>query len=330
MSTADPVPESRREAQAAGPGSDSNSNSDPGSDSNSGSSSGSGSGPDRSAHPRGKGPARRPLSGRVVLVPRLREPDPLARALRTAGAAVLRAALTRAVPGDAAELASASARLAAGEYDWLVVTSARTVEMLDVGATPASTAVAAVGSATAGALAAALGRDPELVAGGSARSLLDALAERGVAPGARVLLPQSALAAPLLAEGLRGLGARVERVDAYTTRTAAAADLPPGLVGRWRAGGVDAVVVTAGSTARAVVELLGPAPPGTAVVTLGGPSRAAALAAGLAPDGAVTASPSPRPADVVAEIGRRLRPLQPGSRTGATPPCPPTDRTEEP
>lgn len=326
MSTADPAPESRHEAQTAGP----DSNSGPGSGSNSNSGPGSGSGPDRSAHPTGKGPAPRPLAGRVVLVPRLREPDPLARALRTAGAAVLRAALTRAVPGDAAELAAASARLAAGEYAWLVVTSARTVEMLDVGATPTSTAVAAVGSATAGALAAALGRDPKLVAGGSARSLLDALTGRGVAPGARVLLPQSALAAPLLAEGLRGLGARVERVDAYTTRTAAAADLPPGLVGRWRAGGVDAVVVTAGSTARAVVELLGPAPPGTAVVTLGGPSRAAALAAGLAPDGAVTASPSPRPADVVAEIGRRLRPLQPGSRTGATPPCPPTDRTEEP
>lgn len=321
MSTADPAPESRHEAETAGAGS----NSGPGSGS------GSGSGPDRSAHPRDKGPALRSLSGRVVLVPRLREPDPLARALRTAGAAAVRAALTRAVPGDAAELAAASARLAAGDYDWLVVTSARTAEMLDVGATPASTAVAAVGPATAGALAAALGRDPELVAGGSsARSLLDALAGRGVAPGARVLLPQSALAAPLLAEGLRGLGARVERVDAYTTRTVRAADLPPGLVGRWRAGGVDAVVVTAGSTARAVVELLGPAPPGTAVVTLGGPSRAAALAAGLAPDGAVTASPSPRPADVVAEIGRRLRPLQPGSRTGATPPHPPADRTEEP
>lgn len=326
MSTADPAPESRHEAETASAGS----NSGPGSGSGSGSGSSSGSGSDRSAHPRDKGPAPRPLAGRVVLVPRLREPDPLARALRTAGAAALCAALTRTVPGDAAELASASARLAAGEYAWLVVTSARTAEMLDVGATPASTAVAAVGSATAGALAAALGRDPELVAGGSARSLLDALAERGVAPGARVLLPQSALAAPLLAEGLRGLGARVERVDAYTTRTVGAADLPPGLVGRWRAGGVDAVVVTAGSTARAVVELLGPAPPGTAVVTLGGPSRAAALAAGLAPDGAVTASPSPRPADVVAEIGRRLRPLQPGSRTGATPPCPPTDRTEEP
>lgn len=320
MSTADPAPESRHEAETAGAGS----NSGPGSGS------GSSSGSDRSAHPRDKGPARRPLSGRVVLVPRLREPDPLARALRIAGAAALCAALTRTVPGDAAELASASARLAAGEYDWLVVTSARTVEMLDVGATPASTAVAAVGSATAGALAAALGRDPELVAGGSARSLLDALAERGVTPGARVLLPQSALAAPLLAEGLRGLGARVERVDAYTTRTVGAADLPPGLVGRWRAGGVDAVVVTAGSTARAVVELLGPAPPGTAVVTLGGPSRAAALAAGLAPDGAVTASPSPRPADVVAEIGRRLRLLQPGSRTGATPPHPPVDHIEEP
>ena len=326
MSSADPVPESRHEAQAAG----ASSGSGPGSDSNSNSGPGSGSGPDRSAHPTGKGPAPRPLAGRVVLVPRLREPDPLARALRTAGAAAVRAGRPPAVPGDAAEHAPASPRRAAGVCAGLVVTSARTAEMLDVGATPTSTAVAAVGSATAGALAAALGRDPELVAGGSARSLLDALAGRGVAPGARVLLPQSALAAPLLAEGLRGLGARVERVDAYTTRTVGAADLPPGLVGRWRAGGVDAVVVTAGSTARAVVARLGPAPPGPAGGPRGGPRPGAALAAGLAPDGAVTASPSPRPADVVAEIGRRLRPLQPGSRTGATPPCPPTDRTEEP
>ena len=60
MSTADPTPESRREAETAGPGS------------NSGSSSGSDS--DRSAHPRDEGPASRPLAGRVVLVPRLREP----------------------------------------------------------------------------------------------------------------------------------------------------------------------------------------------------------------------------------------------------------------
>ena len=283
-----------------------------------------------SAADRATPPAPRPLAGRVVLVPRLREPDPLAEALRTAGAEAVRAALTRTVAGDAAELASASARLAAGEYDWLVVTSARTVEMLDVGAAPVSTAVAAVGSATARALAAALGRDPDLVAGGSARALLEALAGRGVTPGARVLLPQSALAAPLLAEGLRGLGAHVERVNAYTTRTAAPADLPPGLVGRWRAGGVDAVIVTAGSTARAAVELLGPAPPGTAVIALGGPSRAAAAAAGLAPAGDIAASPSPSPDDVVAEIiagiDRRPHPLRPGSHAGATPPHPPTDR----
>ena len=182
MSTADPAPESRHEAETAGSGSNSGSSSGSGSNSNSNSGSSSGSGSDRSAHPRDKGPAPRPLAGRVVLVPRLREPDPLARALRTAGAAAVRAALTRTVPGDAAELASASARLAAGEYDWLVVTSARTVEMLDVGAAPVSTAVAAVGSATARVLAAALGRDPDLVAGGSARALLEALAGRGGGP----------------------------------------------------------------------------------------------------------------------------------------------------
>ena len=44
-----------------------------------------------------------PLSGRVVLLPRLKEGDRIASALERAGARVLRAAVTRTVPGDAAD-----------------------------------------------------------------------------------------------------------------------------------------------------------------------------------------------------------------------------------
>lgn len=71
-----------------------------------------------------------PLSGRAVLLPRLKERDRIASALERAGARVLRAAVTRTVPGEAAALEATARRIAAGEAAWLVLTSARTVEAL--------------------------------------------------------------------------------------------------------------------------------------------------------------------------------------------------------
>ena len=71
-----------------------------------------------------------PLSGRVVLLPRLKERDRIASALERAGARVLHAAVTRTVPGEAAVLEATARRIAAGEAAWLVLTSARTVEAL--------------------------------------------------------------------------------------------------------------------------------------------------------------------------------------------------------
>ena len=50
-----------------------------------------------------------PLSGRVVLLPRLKERDRIASALERAGARVLRAAVTRTVPGEAAALEALNA-----------------------------------------------------------------------------------------------------------------------------------------------------------------------------------------------------------------------------
>ena len=267
-----------------------------------------------------------PLSGRVVLLPRLKERDRIASALERAGAMVLRAAVTRTVPGDAAALEATARRIVAGEAAWLVLTSARTVEALapyllaatGVGSatwgygpyhepgtpdphnspsTPAIPAmrVAVVGPATARAWTELTGTAPDLVARGSAAALLEepALAGPPPAPNAarRVLLPASALADPALADRLRQAGWEVEQVAAYTTITADAHDLPPGLERAWAAGGVDVVVLTAPSSTRAVLDLLGP-PRGTGLVAIGATTAAATRGLGLSV-AAVASSPTP-------------------------------------
>ena len=240
-----------------------------------------------------------PLSGRVVLLPRLKEGDRIASALERAGARVLRAAVTRTVPGDAAALEAAARRIAAGEAAWLVLTSARTVAALAPYLhvpVPSALRVAVVGPATARAWAELAGATPDLVARGSAAALLGepVLAGPPPAPNAarRVLLPASALADPALADGLRRAGWEVEQVAAYTTITADAHDLLPGLASTWGTGGVDAVVLTAPSTTRAVLELLGPPPQGTGLVAIGATTAAAAHELSL-PVAATAPSPTP-------------------------------------
>ena len=351
-----------------------------------------------------------PLSGRAVLLPRLKERDRIASALERAGARVLRAAVTRTVPGEAATLEATARRIMAGEAAWLVLTSARTVEALapyllaeagvgpvtgghaphpeptapssphrtvpphtpttppgqhesttaptptrvtvvgpatedhtphqepDISSThhgtpttppeqhqPSATAppmrVAAVGPATARAwteLAGspeasppptrdsgsgigphgfpdAAGRDDS---DGRAHTFGDAPDSPQALPEAarRVLLPASALADPALADGLRRAGWEVEQVAAYTTVTADAHDLPPDLERTWATGGVDAVVLTAPSTTRAVLELLGPPPQGTGLVAIGATTAAAAHELSLP---VTTTAPSPTPEGVL-------------------------------
>ena len=240
-----------------------------------------------------------PLAGRVVLLPRVKEPDRIASTLERAGAEVLRAAVTRTVPGEAAALEATARRIVAGEAAWLVLTSARTVEALAPYLhvpVPSALQVAVVGPATARAWTELTGAAPDLVSRGSAAALLEepVLVGPPPAPSAakRVLLPASALADPALADGLRQAGWEVEQVSAYTTVTAGACDLPPGLDHSWAAGGVDAVVLTAPSTTRAVLELLGPPPQGTGLVAIGATTAAATRGLGL-PVAAVASSPTP-------------------------------------
>ena len=244
-----------------------------------------------------------PLSGRVVLLPRLKERDRIASALERAGARVLRAAVTRTVPGEAAALEATARRIVAGEAAWLVLTSARTVEALAPYLhvpVPSTLRVAVVGPATARAWTELTGTAPDLVARGSAAALLEepALAGPPPAPNAarRVLLPASALADPALADRLRQAGWEVEQVAAYTTVTADAHDLPPDLEHRWATGGVDAVVLTAPSTTRAVLELLGPPPQGTGLVAIGATTAAATRELGLT---VAAVAPSPTPEGVL-------------------------------
>ena len=308
-----------------------------------------------------------PLSGRVVLLPRLKERDRIASALARAGADVLRAAVTRTVPGEAAALEATARRIVAGEAAWLVLTSARTVEALAPYLhvpVPSALRVAVVGPATARAWTELTGTAPDLVARGSAAALLeeptftgspatgdhapyqepdipnthhgppsphapvripesktdprglpggvtgphdsswrahasdDSPARLRTAPEAarRVLLPASALADPALAEGLRRAGWEVEQVSAYTTVTADAHDLPPNLEHAWATGGVDAVVLTAPSTTRALLELLGPPPQGTGLVAIGATTAAATRELGLT---VAAVAPSPTPEGVL-------------------------------
>ena len=138
------------------------------------------------------------------------------------------------------------------------------------------------------------------MARGSAAALLEEPALAGPPPASnaarRVLLPASALADPALADRLRQAGWEVEQVAAYTTVTADAHDLPPNLEDRWATGGVDAVVLTAPSTTRAVLELLGPPPQGTGLVAIGATTAAATRELGLT---VAAVAPSPTPEGVL-------------------------------
>ena len=108
----------------------------------------------------------------------------------------------------------------------------------------------------------------------------------------RILLPGSALRGTTLIDGLTAAGWAVDEVPAYTMEPVALSDLPGGFVGRWSTGAFDAVVLTAGSSSRALAGLAGTPPSSTRVAALGRPTAAAAGEAGFVVD-VVASSPTP-------------------------------------
>ena len=164
-----------------------------------------------------------------------------------------------------------------------------------------TTRLAVVGQSTAEWVNSHCALKPTLVGAGSAAKLLEVFptppatpatpqqptATAPVAPPT-ICLPQSQLAAPTLAQGLSQLGWQVDTVATYTTKPLP--QLPAHLKTQWQAGAWDAVVVTAGSSAQARLQLLGPPPKKTAVVSIGKSTTARCRELGLRVD-ATAATP---------------------------------------
>jgi uroporphyrinogen III methyltransferase/synthase len=261
--------------------------------------------PDARAAGRGVGPGGRdcgqrtevgvqqPLAGLTVLVPRAREQAGVfSRLLRERGAEPLEVPTIAIRPLEGtAELDRAVARLAAGAYDWVVLTSVNGVAALRgrveaFGQGPAALAqarVAAVGPATEAALR-EWGVRPRLVPPVATTAALG----EGFPPGrGRVLLARADIASPELSRILRAKGYQTDEVAAY--RTVPLHRLEEGARRRLDAGEVDWVAFTASSTVQGFARAYGaPPPPSVRVAAIGPVTAAAARGAGMRVDATAT------------------------------------------
>lgn len=230
----------------------------------------------------------KPLAGWRILVPRGGEwGNGIAATLRQGGAVpVIAPMINFASTENADALADAFARLQAGEFDWLVVTSATTVDVLMSHAVqvPASTRVVAVGETTGSALALAGYRVdfiPEK--DNSARGLVKAWP--ALAASGRVLVPQSNVPEESLVRGFALLGADAEFVTAYRT---VGVPVSAEVVADVASGRIGGVLITSGSVARQISDQLAPLPASTVVAAIGPRTAFDARKAGV-------------PVDVIAE-----------------------------
>ncbi|MBF8299234.1 MAG: uroporphyrin-III C-methyltransferase, partial [Dehalococcoidia bacterium] len=209
----------------------------------------------------------KPLFGKRVLVTRSREvAGNLSRKLEEVGAQPVELpTIDIRPPRDWGPLDKALGKLA--EYQWAVFTSVNPVEMVwqrlrasgrDARAF-AEVRICAIGPATAQALR-SHGLEPDSIPERyTSEDLLNELGERGVAKGARVLVPRSDIAAEELVTGLEELGAVVDQVPAYRTA------VPDGAQEKARQllslGQVDIATFTSSSTVQNLVTLLGESAP---------------------------------------------------------------------
>ena len=212
-----------------------------------------------------------PLAGMRVLMP----PSALAGAIGVRGARMTTVRLTTQRGVEDPRLGGCLDDLAAGRYDWLALTSSRTLHFLEeagvdlVALLPEGTRVAAVGPTTAAAARASGLRVDLLPTGGSGGA---GLAAAFPEPSGRVLIPGAAEPASGLDHGLRARGWRIDRVAVYRTEPA---DQVPADVGIAWPAGFDVFVATAPSVVAAAHRLLGtPMPPLVAI----GPTTADAAA----------------------------------------------------
>lgn len=196
-----------------------------------------------------------PLQGlRIANTRAVRQAPFLTRLLEAEGAEVLHYPTVEIEPcAESEPFDAALKRLAAGRFDWLVITSANTAYILAdqlrrlgidrARIAQSDTKVAAVGGSTAAAIKEELQLPIDLLPDVYGAESLAAGLEVGA--GERVLLPQSAIARPVLVNALRRAGAEVTSVVAYRTVVGHGGDDLPRHF--WQ-GDVDAVVFTSAST----------------------------------------------------------------------------------
>jgi uroporphyrinogen III methyltransferase / synthase len=231
-------------------------------------------------------PARQPLTGLTVLVPRARDQaSDFSALLRSRGAEPLEVPTIEIRPVAATdELDRAVEDLAAGQFDWVVLTSVNGVAAVRAraevsGHGPAALGaalVAAVGPATEAALR-AWGVAPDLVPEVATTAALGHAFPAG--PGA-VLLARADLANPELAVILRAKGWEATEVVAY--HTVPLGRLDPAARRRLDGGEVDWVAFTASSTVEGFLRGYGgPPPPGVRVAAIGPVTADTARSAGI-------------------------------------------------
>lgn len=238
------------------------------------------------------------LAGRCVVVTRAAEQArDLVGLLRAEGATVVEVPmLAIADPADGgAALAEAAASVRAGAFDWVVVTSANGARRLAgaLGPGPHPSRFAAVGAATADALA-RCGIDASLV---PATAVGEALVDAFPTGRGRVLLAVAALTRDVVAPGLAAKGWVVERVEAYRT---VPADTPSPAARRMVAG-ADALTCASPSTVRRWGEAALAVPP--VVACIGEVTAAAARAVGWP---GVVVAPEATAAGLVAAVRSAL------------------------
>ena len=197
-----------------------------------------------------------PLAGRTVLVTRPADQSAgLVKLLDRLGARSIVAPAIEIAPARSAALTAALRELAAGEFEWLTLTSRATVEMLrarldsprDVRAR-----VAAIGEGTAQAYRRWSRRSPDLVPASFTTAGLARAFPRG---SGRVLCARADIAPGGLEDALAARGWTPTRVDAYRTRMPRS--LPAEARDALRRGEVDAVTFTSASTVRGFLGALG-------------------------------------------------------------------------
>jgi uroporphyrinogen-III synthase len=194
----------------------------------------------------------KPLAGHVVLVTRPADQSAsLIRLLRKMGATTIVAPSIRIAPVRSAALTQALRDLRSGRFEWIVLTSRSTVEMLSsrVG-TPADVraSVAAIGEGTGEAFRAWTRRTPDLM---PVTFTTAALARAFPKGEGGVLCARADIAPPGLEDALAAKGWTPKRVDAY--RTVMPRSLPAEAAAALRAGRVDALTFTSASTVRGFV-----------------------------------------------------------------------------